>query len=475
MRGRANGRRAMAPGPLPVDGGAATAPPATGTPFDHRVRVLVEIRDDPDEIALAQEVVGGFGWPMRAPRAGEGPAGGVAASHVARVVEVRLLGARRGIAAQAAHELDRLARGTGLSLVVREAALIRRAEEPGQEWEVVPVAVSPRERVRAFFAGGDKDDRPEHVICVPAGSSSPTPDIASLSTALDPQPFVAAEYRLRRLTFRPSMAALLVVGLGLLGTVGLGSLIHVTDLTPGTARSLIRPLALALCLTLACSVGSFGLAHAVRYSTALRLALPWTLPLALPVLLAGVPRVGGVVQDRYLAHFDLPGDPVTTGWWDSLRAGVFTCLCALAGFLLLVGTAGFVHRLGARAGAPFSHSLLLGALYGTVAALLLSVVAVGRVDVVAADDRHALAEGRTPDGLYGLEPEFVCVRPTTRTPPVYGTLPPATRPVVTFGPSGDRVSLWDPETGQSLSMRLEDAVFVPAGTQKGRSVCPQAR
>ncbi|MFF8969824.1 hypothetical protein [Streptomyces sp. NPDC014995] len=474
MRGRLNGQRAATPVPLPGDGGTATAPAAPWTPFDHRVRVLVEIRDDPDEIALAKEVVGGFGWPMREPRPGEGPTGGVTVSHVAQVVEVRLLGARRGIAAQAAHELDRLARSTGLSLVVREAALIRRPESPGQEWEVVPVTVSPRDRVRGFF-NGDKDDRPEHVIRVPEGSPSPTPDIASLSTALDPQPFVPADHRLRRLTFRPSMAALLVVGLGFLGTAGLGGLIHLTNLAPGTAPNMVRALALALSLTLAVTVGLFGLAHAVRYSAALRLALPWTIPLALPVLLAGVPRVGGVVQNRYLAHFDLPGSPVTTDWWDSLRAGVFTCLCALAGFLLLVGTAGFVHRLGARAGAPFSHSLVIGALYGTAAALALSVVAISRVDAAAADDRHTLADGRVPDGLYGLHPDFVCVRPTDRTPPVYGTLPPATRPVVTFGPSGDRISLWDPKTGQSLSMRLEDAVFVPAETEKGRAVCPQAR
>jgi hypothetical protein len=446
---------------------------APATPFDHRVRVLVEIRDDPDEIALAKEVVAGYGWPMREPRPGEGPAGGVAASYVAQVVEVRLLGARRGIAAQAVHELDRVAHSTGLSLVVREAALIRRPVEPSDEWEVVPVAVSLRDKVRALF-GRDRDDRPERVVCVPEGFS-PTPDITSLSTALDPQPFVAGEYRLRRMTFRASMAAPLVVCLGFLGTAGLAALIHLTDLASREGHHLIWPLALALSLTTAVTVGVFGLQYAVRYSAALRLALPWTLPLVLPVLLTAVPKVGSVVQSRYLAHFDLPGDPASTGWWDSLRAGVFTTLCALAGFLLLVGTAGFVHRAYARAGARFAGSLVIGALYGTTAALALAGVTILRVDAVAAHDRGTLAAGHTPDGLYGIEPDFVCVRPTDRTPPVYGTLPPPTRPVVTFGPSGDRISLWDPKTGQSLSMRLEDAVFVPAESEKGRAVCPQAR
>lgn len=443
VRGRLNGQRAATPVPLPGDGGTATAPAAPWTPFDHRVRVLVEIRDDPDEIALAREVVGGFGWPMREPRPGEGPTGGVTVSHVAQVVEVRLLGARRGIAAQAAHELDRLARSTGLSLVVRVAALIRRPESPGQEWEVVPVTVSPRDRVRAFF-NGDKDDRPEHVIRVLEGSPSPTPDISSLSTALDPQPFVPADHRLRRLTFRPSMAAPLVVGLGGLGTAGLAAVIHLIGLPSSEAPGLLRLIALATPLAAAFTVGLLGLQHAVRYSPALRLALPWTLPLALPVLLAGVPRVGGVVQSRYLARFDLPGDRVTTDWWGSLGAGVFTSLCALAGFFLVVGTAGLVHRGYARAGAPFGPALAIGALYATLAALVLAVVSVDRVDAVAADARSALSAGRTPDVMYGLHPDFVCVRPTDRTPP--STAPshpppapssPSARPV-TASPSGTR-------------------------------------
>ncbi|MEU9880773.1 hypothetical protein [Streptomyces phaeochromogenes] len=36
------------------------------------------------------------------------------------------------------------------------------------------------------------------------------------------------------------------------------------------------------------------------------------------------------------------------------------------------------------------------------------------------------------------------------------------RPLLTFGPSGDRVWLWDPRRTESLSVRLEDVIVTEA-------------
>ncbi|MDC0767296.1 hypothetical protein [Streptomyces sp. HD] len=541
------GQRAEGPLPVPQvgDGGAASAGAAPGRPFDHRVRVLVEIRDDPDEIRLAEEQFEGRGWPIREPRPGEGPAAGQTPSYVARVVEVRLLGARRGAAAQATWELERLAGQSGLDVIAREAALMRRPETHSRGWEVVPVRPPLRDRVQAVLrdrrwsredrasregraSRDSRENRPERFLSVPqasppstpgagspapardtgsqpttpstgaqstaprTGSQSPptgtvplpttpptgpqpaTPDIRSLSTALDPQPLREGEYRLRPVAPRPYRPPLLLLGIGGAAGAGLGVVIDRFGAAPEKPG---WPLVvgLAVALALAYAVGGWGLRHAVLYSAAVRLALPWTIPLAVPVLLAGVPRIGGIVQSKYLSHFGLPDDTVTTDWWDLLGAGVFPAMCALAGFLLIMGTAGFIHRAYARAGTRFADTMQVGIAFGCLAALLLTVVAVGRADARAAADQRALAAGRTPDDFHGLESHFVCIHPISGKPPVYGPLPPATRPVVTFGPQGDRISLWDPKTERALSMRLEDASFVPARFELGRAGCPQAR
>jgi hypothetical protein len=473
LRGRVDGRRGavLTPGADAGDGGSPRG--GTARPFDHRVRVLVELRDDPDELQLAEEVVGACGWPMREPRPGEVPAEGIRPSYVARVVEVRLLGTRRGAAAQAAWELELLARRTGLDLLPRDATLIRRTLTPGKGWGVVPIRVSLRDRGRALLEL-DQEDRPERFLYVPEVLSTSTPDIASLSRPTGAQQLDAAEYALKTYKPRSLMPPLLLTGLTIAAVAGFAALINLVGVPPeGPDDILIVCMAIALALSY--MIGGWGIRHAVLYSATVRLALPWTVPLALPVLLAGVPRIGDVVQNKYLSSFYLPDHTATSDWQDSLGAGVFPTLWALGGFLLIMGIAALVHRAYARAGAPFGPILALGSLCAFTAGLVLAAVAVGRADAVAADDQRALASGQVPDDFFGLRPDFVCVRPTTKSPPVYGPIPPSTRPVVTFGPQGDRIALWDPKTGQALSMRLEDASFVPAVFDHGRAGCPQAR
>lgn len=472
VRGRIDGQRATVPGAGARGGDGGSAGAGTARPFDHRVRVLVELRDDPDEIRLAEEVIGACGWPMREPRAGELPAEGIRPSYVARVVEVRLLGTRRGAAAQGAWELEQLARRTGLDLLPRDAVLIHRQLTPGKSWGVAPLRVSLRDRGRALLEL-DQKNRPERFLYVPEVLSTSAPDIAALPRAADAQRIDAAQYELKALEPRPLTPPLLLCGLTVVATVGLAVLINLVGVP--SAGSYVLTVCMALVLTACYMVGGLGIRHAVLYSPAVRLALPWTLPLALPLLLAGVPRIGDVVQSRYISHFYLPDYVTTADWWDSLGAGAFPALWILGALLLIMGTAALVHRAYARIGVPFAFILVLGSLCACLTALVVAAAAVWQADSVAADDQRALASGRLPDDFFGLSPEFVCVRPTTKTPPVYGPLPPPTRPVVTFGPRGDRIALWDPQSGQSLSMRLEDASFVPAVFEHDRAGCPQAR
>ncbi|MFE2970408.1 hypothetical protein ACFXKC_43540 [Streptomyces sp. NPDC059340] len=438
------------------------------------MRVLIEIRDDPDEIALAEESISNHGWPIRPCRPGEGRPETATPSHVARIVEVRLLGMRRGIAAQAAHELDHLAARAGLALLVRETVLIHKAETPVQGWEIAPVRLSWRDRVLGLWDAGAVY-QPEGFIRAPGGATASPADSIFMSPALSGRYFNPSEHRLRRL--RPSRlpkTTPALLALGLATAVSWWGMLRYLDPLLHEHQGLLG-VWYAANLSLTFLIALLGLRHAVRYSSTVRHALPWVLPLTLPAMLAGIPRIGSVVQSRYLSHFAFPDSTVTTGWTDSLRAGMFTTLFALAGLALGLGTGGVIHRLSARAGMPFRSAMGMGAFFGTLAAVILAVTAVGRADTAAANDQRALASGHTPAAFYGLEAAFVCARTTTKAPPVYGAPLPTARPLVTYGPEGDRISLWDPETKRSLSMRLEDASFVPARTEHGRAECPQAR
>ncbi|MFE0176215.1 hypothetical protein ACFWZ2_28215 [Streptomyces sp. NPDC059002] len=449
-----------------------------GRPFDFRVRVLVEIQEDPDEIALAQELLTACGWPVREPKSGEYVPDAITPSYVARVVEVRLLGSRRGVAAHAAYEVDRVARRAGLPLRVREAALVEREPVPiaHRYWEVVPVHTPWFDRVLDLT--GSRSKWPEHFLGMPKNDEG-EPDTTELSATLGTQRLDPATHRLHRVTSDAAISRFLrIIGLGLLLEVALWAGISygrdlLRDQPPlwltATGYGVLVVISLSMSV-----VTTMGLQHASRYSGALRQVLPWLVPLAVPALIASLPQIGGVTQDAYVSAFGLPG-AAATSWADSLEAGVFVALGALLGLGTGIGVGGLLHRSLARTGLSLGLAMAAGLLLGTIGAALQTYAALDLADVKAAQDRRALAAGATPVPFYGIEAHFVCAHPTTKAPPVYGGPLPTTRPLVTFGPDGDRISLWDPGTKRALSMRLEDASFTPARTEEGRAVCPQGR
>jgi hypothetical protein len=82
----------------------------------------------------------------------------------------------------------------------------------------------------------------------------------------------------------------------------------------------------------------------------------------------------------------------------------------------------------------------------------------------------AAAQGWQPAAFHGLHPAVVCVHPLTRVPhperglpgAAYGGAVPLTHPLLTFGPDGDRIWLWDPATRRALDMDLAAATITPA-------------
>ncbi|MFE0135860.1 hypothetical protein ACFWY6_30460 [Streptomyces sp. NPDC059037] len=463
----------------PADSDAGSQAADNGLPFDYRVRVLVEIQEDPDELALAESQLTARGWPVREPKPGEYAPGEVTPSYVPRIVEVRLIGAREGAAQHALHQVMDLSHARELALHVRDAALIQHRPDPHITWKIHSKRVpTPRERLRALLGLHTDEPEgtpgPERVIRIP--EDAPEADALAAAASHSPAwpPFDPLEHEVRpaRINETSPMAF-----------VHCGMAAAAVILTDQAIRS-VRTSSDAswwLDARVLCIVGlTFHLGVGVKWiylqSPSLRTILPWALPVVLPAAFAAVPQVGQSVYSGYLSAFGLSGEVSAGVWPDGLIAGLWVSLAFLYGLIAGLGASGWVFRTTARSGSALSITVVLGVYLGSAAGVLLLANAVTDRAADSGDRAVAAAkEYRTPGAYYGLKADFTCVRPKEKDAPVYGGTLPADRPLLTFGPKGDRVSLWDPKTKRALSMRLEDASFVPAKSEHGKAVCPRTK
>lgn len=140
----------------PTAGGEAEAAdagaggPATPQPFNRRVKMLVEVLDQPDEIALALQLFEERGWPARPATPEDRP--DTEARYTALVVEVRLYGARRGACNAARTHVRTLFEGRQLDGRVRDAQLVRPAPRgPSTTYHVHRTAPADAGRLRRWL------------------------------------------------------------------------------------------------------------------------------------------------------------------------------------------------------------------------------------------------------------------------------------------------------------------------------------
>lgn len=419
----------------------------SGLPFDRRVVILVEIADDPNETALAAELFAQRGWPVRP--AEEAERAGCPPERVARVVEVRLTGAREGAVERALGLVDRLAVAASLNMWARDAVLLEHEPERYTAWRVRPApgvpqpgrvvrTVEPRGR-----AGAVADLRAREL----AGH------VHTAAVDLDPADVPSTGVR----------ANLVLVNFGNVVAFSAAAL----AIAPHTGWQFFG-WSVTVLFGLPWLIA--GLRHALRDSPARRAAL-WALPLASPVLLPFVTWLGGLVQDRYIGSFGIPSDSVHAGTTDRLWAGALPVTGLLYCMAFGVAAYGWNRRFHANPDARDLGNAAFAAGAGLFLGLGLVVMPFSfHVNTsAAADAGNAAAHLREPPSYYGLRPVLVCVRPVT---PVahpergfpgasYGGTVPLTHPVLTFGPDGDRIWLWDPRSRRAFSMDLADATFAP--------------
>ncbi|MFE1444541.1 hypothetical protein [Streptomyces sp. NPDC058739] len=478
-------------------------------PYNRRVRLLVEVRDDQDERDLTTSLLTAQGWGVRPARDADSVT--TADGHTALLVEIPVHGSTWTARSAAVERLTTLADRRKLDLWVRESKLVpRRPADPHTTFHVhrrVPDDAGP---VLRWFAehwiavggwdvrhtlhlrGPYAEERREQALAELAGRNIGGPafdpgahDIRRSMGPGDTAAEPAEQGRNTAIAVVLCAIALACVTSG--GTVG-------AYLSPWRFTALLVPAAISW------PVGAWLTANAPR---------PWLVRLGCGLVLTGAMTFLGWMwgrdDDLRLSGL-LAGLGITLGvglagfgLWYALSASWFSrnvqwflpVLVAPLPFAMpWVGS--FLHAVyledvfGVPANAvhvgfywqyavafrPLAVALLfllgLIALAGwarhfNVQALIsgffrvmlglaglvavLTVVQLALDDVERAADRamDAAAEGRRPPAWFGLRPELVCVRPLNKETAVVNGPVPTGHPVVSFQPSGDTVWLWDPD------------------------------
>ncbi|MFD0141379.1 MULTISPECIES: hypothetical protein [unclassified Streptomyces] len=236
--------------------------------------------------------------------------------------------------------------------------------------------------------------------------------------------------------------------------------------SPGPPAELARVTLYAVFGTFAAILILYGLAYAFVHSWFSRNA-HWAVPALIPALALSLPWFGGLMHTMYLRYgFGIPSEAVQVSVYWSYAASLKPVAIALGLALVVLSFAGWMRRYHqwvnaqgiVRVGVPLMSLFVIGM---TLAAGLLGAQA------AANRARAATTSGHDPAPYYGVQGTLVCVRPLNKDIAVFNGPLASTRPLLTFGPSGDRLWLWDPRRGKPLSVRLEDVVV----TEKASRAC----
>ncbi|MFE1902221.1 hypothetical protein ACFW96_00925 [Streptomyces gardneri] len=210
---------------------------------------------------------------------------------------------------------------------------------------------------------------------------------------------------------------------------------------------------------------SYGLRYALVHSWFSRNA-NWAVPALVPALGLTLPWFGGLMHTVYLRRaFGLPSEAASVSVYSSYAASLLPVGFAALGVVVVLTLAGWarhLHFIRVRGMERVGLALMTIFIVGMT---LLTGVAVAQID--ASKARATALSGGNPAPYYGIQSSLVCVKPLNKDVAVFNGPLASTRPLLTFGPSGDRLWLWDPQRGKPLSVRLEDVVV----TEKASRAC----
>ncbi|MDL2081619.1 hypothetical protein QNN03_34855 [Streptomyces sp. GXMU-J15] len=517
------------PTPEPASPDPAAGPPAP--PYRRRVRMLVDVVDQQDEVAYVTALFEERGWTVRPAEAAE--AAPAVAHRTSLIVEVRLHGARLGALRTATVEMERLVKQAELGAWVRDAALVEYRRPPrttyyvhrarptlGRWWirlgaadeqRAVTVPAGPDSRrtaeaeLTARDLGGRAYDPAEHALRVPSHSDADPPR--------DETPH---ERRTRWMWLAAGAVGLinaLVCGMCVVWAEGAWKLLPVL-LSPAGALPLSRTAKETrdrstavqwavgvLGTTLAAAFGAlvgqgegpglllvglllvaYGLFTGAGVFLALRRTFftrhaAWLVPLSVPVLWSVIHWLGGQMHSTYLDRFDIRASAVPTPGLGTYSAAAEPMALVLGCVLLFVAVVGWLRYFHAGTDRGFRvYSVVVATLLAIAYALGAVVLANSKAASAAGRAaENAAREGTRPPSYFGLHGQFMCLRPVDPAQPlaVDNGPAPTDHPVLSFGTSGDWVWLWDPRRNggpvqESFAVRREDVQLLPAKDPKNR-------
>ncbi|MFV0132972.1 hypothetical protein ACLGIH_06975 [Streptomyces sp. HMX87] len=481
--------------------------PETTGPYNRRVRLLVEVRDDQDELELATSLFTARGWGVRPAR--DGDAVTTDDGWAGLLVEIPVHGSRWTARSAAVERLTSLAEQRKVDLWVRETKLVpsrpREAQTVYHVHRRVPDDAGP---VRRWFAehwaavggldvrhtlnlrGEHSDDTREQVLAelegrniggppfdravhdirrgigprTGAGPDEPRPGAGTVAAVCALVLVCALSGSvIGALASGWRFAALLVPAvicwpLGAWMTsnaprpwlVRLGCGVFFTGamtfagwLWGSSDDTELSGVLTGLGIALGAGAMALGLWYALSASWFSR-NVQWFLPVLVAPLPFVMPWAGSFLHAVYLEDmFGIPANTVHVGFYWRYAVAFRPLAVTVLSVLGLIALAGWSRHFNVPAPISGFFRLLL-CLAGLIAVLTVTQLALGDLERAAGRTMDAAAAGRRPPGYFGLRAELVCVEPLGKEISVVNGPVPTRHPVVSFQPSGDTLWLWDP-------------------------------
>jgi hypothetical protein len=489
-------------------------------PSRHRVRVLTEVINDKDEIAVITTAFQNMGWTVR-PAIKSEARGYPAKNRSWLVVEVHFNGYPRIAAKAAVARIDEVIYKFQLGVWVRYAEIVKfsRARErtyyieempPGwlakrrlllrrlESVGIVPITGLVRlpadtDDVHAALSRydfGKPFDPSRNLIRSEASDSPKKADEATDSKALPPP------IRLAVVTIALTLALLFgavsiwvpAAWKAIPALLGVAMAIPVALSTPGrTLTRFYNGSVLAAIVTLAGAFLAYqlpdhksstflalmGIAAALALigrgvflalsDSGLTKHISWLFPLVVTALVPFVLALGGTFDTEYLTYgFGIPTSVVTVPTILRLEVAAKSLLIGLAIVLIVLSIIGWVryfHGFDA-----FTRLPMLITAIAVAALYLVASISAGLswVDGAAYNAAAQARAGRQPPAYFGLQGVLECVQPASSLIPVYNGPLPNHRPVLSFGTTSTELWVWNPGSAQAIGVPLQDVVVTAA-------------
>lgn len=480
-------------------------------PLRNRVRVLMEVIDDPDEIALVSAAFRSQDWIIRPSTGGE-VRGYTAKGRAWLMAEVRFAGYSRSAPKVAVRRIDQLAKKFHLGVWVRHAEVIDFPRGPEKTYyldeippqQLVGGRLLPRAlrsvvrrrttglvrlsaaiqetEVRAVLARLDLGEpfdptrnsiRPAHAVS-PAPPGQQRLGISGLLLAVlsgVATIWVPGDWKAISLLVGFAMVALICPALPanqssprrIYRAIASAVVCTLTGVIIEGAIPNRKPLIfVGLLAVIAAIIFTWrGVTLALRDSNISR-HVSWAIPLAVTALAPLALALGGTFDAEYLTyHFGIPSNAVSVPAFLRLAIASKSILIGLAVVLFFVAVIGWVRYFYG-----FDETRELTLLLIVTMSLFYLIASVGvslsLVDGAANDAAMKARAGLQPNGYFGLQGTLECVQPIGPSIPVYNSPLPIQRPVLSFGASGSQLWMWDPESGRAISVPLQDIIATPA-------------